>query len=267
LNQGVVCFERGRARGKAGHEVTSMANGRKAEAIGADEILKELEPLGTESFRRILRNHGAKDPLLGVKIEDLKKIVKRVRNDHDLALELYDSGVYDAQYLAGLIAVGDKMTRKDLKRWVDRANSKPICGTAVAWLAAESPFGWEVGLEWIDSKKEGTAIAGWSALSAIVSVEDDSNLDIAGVKKLIARVERTIEDQPDPVRYAMNLFVICVGCYVRDLKDLAIKTGERMGRISVDMGDTACQVPQIPEYIRKVEKRGTIGKKKKTARC
>ena len=80
-------------------------------------------------------------------------------------------------------------------------------------------------------------------------------------------MERTIHDQPDAVRYAMNLFVICVGCYVEDLTDFAIRTGEKMGRISVDMGDTACQVPHIPEYIRKVEKRGTIGKKKKTARC
>jgi len=243
-----------------------MANGRKAEAIGADEILKELEPLGTESYRRILRNHGAKDPLLGVKIEELKKIAKRAK-DHDLALELYDSGVYDAQYLAGLIADGQKMTKKDLKRWVDRANSKPICGTAVAWLAAESPFGWELGLEWIDSKKENTAIAGWATLSAVVSLVDDSSLDMAELKKLLVRVERTIHDQPDAVRYGMNSFVICVGCYVRDLKDIAIQTGERMGRIPVDMGDTACQVPHIPEYIRKVEKRGTIGKKKKTARC
>ena len=36
---------------------------------------------------------------------------------------------------------------------------------------------------------------------------------------------------------------------------------------TVDMGDTACKVPFIPDYIRKVEARGTIGKKRKTVRC
>jgi 3-methyladenine DNA glycosylase AlkD len=239
----------------------------KVETMTAAKVLKELKTLGSESYRRILRNHGAKDPLLGVKIEELKKIVKRVRKDHELALGLFDSGVYDAQYLAGLIADEEKMTRKDLERWLRLANSRPICGTAVAWVAAESRFGRELGLAWIDSRKEDEAVAGWATLSALVSIEEDSNLDIAELKKLVARVEKTIHDQPDAVRYGMNGFVICVGCYVRSLTDVATETGERMGRIEVDMGDTACKVPHAPEYIRKVVKRGTVGNKRKTARC
>lgn len=32
------------------------------------------------------------------------------------------------------------------------------------------------------------------------------------------------------------------------------------------MGDTACKVPFAPDYI-KVQDRGVIGKKKKTAKC
>src|SRR6185436_14381963 len=150
------------------------------------------------------RNHGAKDPLLGVKIEELKKIAKRA-GGHELALELYDSGVYDAQYLAGLMADAEKMTKKDLRRWVEKANSRPINGTAVAWVASESRFGRELALEWIDSRKEDTAIAGWATLGAIVSIQDDSDLDIAELKKLVARVEKTIHDRPDAVRHAMNL--------------------------------------------------------------
>jgi len=175
--------------------------------------------------------------------------------------------VYDAQYLAGLMADAEKMTKKDLRRWVEKANSRPINGTAVAWVASESRFGRELALEWIDSRKEDTAIAGWATLGAIVSIQDDLDLDIAELKKLVARVEKTIHDRPDAVRHAMNLFVIGVGCYVRSLTELALRTGEKMGRISVDMGNTACQVPHAPDYIRKVEKRGTIGKKRKTARC
>ncbi len=33
------------------------------------------------------------------------------------------------------------------------------------------------------------------------------------------------------------------------------------------MGETACQVPYAPEAIRKVEQRGAIGKKRKSAKC
>ena len=45
------------------------------------------------------------------------------------------------------------------------------------------------------------------------------------------------------------------------------QTAEKIGTVSVDMGETACQVPFAPDYIRKIEKRGTIGKKRKSAKC
>ena len=62
-------------------------------------------------------------------------------------------------------------------------------------------------------------------------------------------------------------FVISLGSYVRDLTDLAVETAGRIGRVTVDMGNTACKVPSAAEYIEKVRKRGSIGKKRKTARC
>src|SRR5687767_10263708 len=154
----------------------------------AADIVKQLKPLGQESTRKVLRNHGIKEPLLGVKVEELKKIQKRVKKDHQLALDLYDTGIYDAQYLAGLIADETKMSKKDLRRWVASGNSDAICGTAVAWVTAESPHARELALEWIDSKDERTAQTGWVTLGGIVSITDDVDLDLAELKRLLRRV-------------------------------------------------------------------------------
>jgi hypothetical protein len=65
----------------------------------------------------------------------------------------------------------------------------------------------------------------------------------------------------------MNSFVIAVGSYVKSLTETAIRLGEKLGPITVDMGNTSCQVPFAPDYIRKVQQRGTIGKKRKSAKC
>ena len=70
----------------------------------AQEILAEIKPLGRDSYRNVLFNHGIPEPCYGVKIDELKKIQKRIKMDYRLALDLYDTGVYDAMYLAGLIA-------------------------------------------------------------------------------------------------------------------------------------------------------------------
>lgn len=233
----------------------------------AAEILSELEPLGREGYKEIMCNHGAQEPLFGVKIEDLKKIQKRVKKDYRLALDLYDTGIYDAMYLAGLIADDRQMTKKDLQHWVDNANSPGIAEFTVAWVAAESHHGRELALKWIDSAEEIKATAGWATLAGLAAIKDDADLDLAELKRLLGRVQKTIHDQPNRVRYVMNSFVIAVGSYVKSLTDLAVQTAKKIGPVTVDMGNTACQVPSAVEYIQKVQQRGAIGKKRKTVKC
>lgn len=231
-----------------------------------DEVLAALKELGNEGTARVLRNHGAHDPCYGVKIGDLKLLQKRIKTNHELSLALYDTGVYDAMYLAGFIADAARMTKRDLTRWIKTA-SKPIASYVVAPIASGSPAGWSLALDWIDSKKEMANIAGWSTLSALASVRPDSDLDVDQYRELLARVEQTIHAAPDAVRYEMNGFVIAVGCYIASLTPLAKQVAERIGVVQVDMGNTDCQVPFAPDYIRKVEARGTIGKKRKSAMC
>src|ERR1700694_3723845 len=127
----------------------------------ATEIVKELKSLGSDSIKKVLLKHGAKEPFFGVKTEYLKKIQKRIKKDHSLALALYDTGISDAMYLAGLIADDAQMTRKDLQRWAEQAYWYMLSEYTVPWVAAGSSYGHELALEWIESKKEHLAAAGW----------------------------------------------------------------------------------------------------------
>ena len=233
----------------------------------AADILKQLKPLGTETYRHALRNHGISEPFYGVKIEDLKRFQKRIKKDYQLALDLYSTGVYDAMYLAGLIADETRMTRKDLQTWLDKAKCLPLVEYTVPWVASESPHGFELARKWIESSKEREAIAGWATWGGLLSITSDDELDLAELKRLLQRVEKTIHKQPDRVRYVMNGFVIGAGGYVKDLTKLALEVGKNVGTVEVDMNGTACKVPYAPEYIQKIQKRGSIGKKRKSARC
>jgi hypothetical protein len=87
------------------------------------------------------------------------------------------------------------------------------------------------------------------------------------LKRLLERVRKTIHQAPNDVRSSMNSFVIAVGSYVQPLTDTAIQTAEKIGPVTVDMGNTSCHVPFAPDSIRKVQNRGAIGKKRKTAKC
>lgn len=89
--------------------------------MNAKDIVAELRKLGTAQTKKTWTTHGAQEPCFGVKIEDMKKIQKRVKTDYQLALDLYDTGIADAMYLAGLIADDAKMTKKNLQKWVANA--------------------------------------------------------------------------------------------------------------------------------------------------
>ncbi len=233
----------------------------------AKAILEEIKPLGRESYKKVLLNHGVKEPCFGVKIGELKKIQRRIKMDYRLALDLYDTRVYDAMYLAGLIADDARMTRKDLQHWVAQAYCSALTGSTVPWVAAGSPHGREVALEWVESPKELVAAAGWATLSSLVSIKDDADLDLAELKRLLQRVERTIHQASNAARYQMNGFVIAVGSHVPALTKFALQIAEKIGPVTVDMGKTSCEVPFAPDYIRKVEKRCALGKKRKSAKC
>jgi hypothetical protein len=170
-------------------------------------------------------------------------------------------------YLAGLIADDARMTKKDLQRWVDQAYCLAIGGCTVAWVTAEGEHGWEMALKWIDAKKENVASAGWSTLCSLVALTDDAALDVALLKKLLQRIATTIHQQPNDVRSTMNHFVISLGSYVKALTNDAVSAAKDIGEVFVDVGDTACKVPDAATHIMKVKAKGALGKKRKTVKC
>ena len=85
------------------------------------EILTQLEKYGDERTKNTLRRHGAKEPFFGVKVADLKKILKKTKKNHELSLKLYETGNSDAMYLGGLMADEKQITKEQLNDWVEKA--------------------------------------------------------------------------------------------------------------------------------------------------
>jgi len=183
---------------------------------------------------------------------------------------LFDTRNSDAMYLAGLIADENKISKNELQKWVKDAYSYGNYGISeytVPWVASESKFGFELGLEWIESKEEGIASSGWVALSYNAALKPDNELDIEVYSKLLDRVEKTIHSAQNRVRFTMNGFVIAIGSYVTELNKKALKVAKNIGEINVEMGNTSCKVPLAADYIKKVVGKGNLGKKRKQARC
>ena len=232
----------------------------------AKEIVAELKKLGTAQTKKMWMTHGAKEPCLGVKVEDMKKIQKRVKTDYQVALDLYDTGIADAMYLAGLIADDARMTKKDLQRWIEGASWGMVAEYTVPWVASAGSHGRELALKWIESRDEAISSAGWQTYSSMVAIKEDADLDLAEIKSLLQRVAKSIHQQPNRVKYVMNGFVIAVACHVKPLHKLAVDTANGIGKVAVDLVGE-CKIPFAPDHIKKFEARSPIGKKRKSPKC
>ncbi len=233
----------------------------------AKEILNQLEAYGNERTKTTLMKHGAQEPFFGVKVADLKKVLKKTKKNHKLSLELYKTGNSDAMYLAGLMADETQITKEQLNNWVENAYWSYLSEYTVPWVASETKYGFDLGLEWIKSNKENVASAGWSTLANYSAVNQDEDLDIDRYRKLLKKAEQEIHSAQNRVKYTMNGFVIAIGSHIKELTSEAAKVSEMIGKISVDMNGTACKVPYAKEYIQKIIDKQRVGRKKKTARC
>ncbi|MGG1664547.1 DNA alkylation repair protein [Brevibacillus sp. NRS-1366] len=232
-----------------------------------EEVMQKLEAMGTEQTKKTFLRHGAKEPFFGVKIGDMKKLVKEVKRDQSLALALYDTGNHDAMYLAGLAVDPKSMSKERLRSWAQQAYWYALAEYTVANVAAESDFAMELAREWLEAKEEMIAVCGWNTYSNYVSITADEKLDLDEIKRLLQRVKETIHEERNRVRYVMNQFVISIGAYVPALHAEALEVANAIGKVHVDVGQTACKVPLATDYIRKIEERGKIGQKRKTCMC
>lgn len=232
-----------------------------------DSVMDKLRELGSEQIKNVLIKHGICEPFFGTRITDLKKLVKYVKKNDTLAKELYNTGNYDAMYLAGLSINPKNMERKDIEDWLDKAYCTAIATSIVSNVAAESNFALELARKWIKSEDEIISSCGWSTMSNYISITEDELIDIDEIKELLNLVESDIHISKNRVRYNMNGFVISVGSYIKELNQRALEVAKNIGKVKVEMGNTSCKVPLAQEYIEKVVSMNRVGRKRKSCIC
>lgn len=231
------------------------------------DVMADLEAHGTAQTKKTHARHGAREPFFGVKVEHLKKLQKKIKRDHALALQLFATGNSDAMYLAGLIAEPMKMTKAHLNAWAKGAYWYMLSCFTVPWTASSSRFGRELALTWMDSRKEQIAAAGWATYSSLVSITADEDLDLDEIVDLLDRAQRDVGTAANRAKYCMVMFVISVAAYVAPLLSKAKAVATALGKVHVDVGDTDCKVPVATAYIAKIEAMGRVGRKRKSAAC
>lgn len=232
-----------------------------------EKILHDLEQLGDSQIKNIYINHGARQPLFGVRTGDLKPLAKKYKNDYQLAKDLYNTGNYDAMYLAGMIIDTKLMTKEDFEEWMEKAYCQAIGDYTVAICLADSPLGQEIADSWIKVDSDLYKSAAYYSYSMMLTNLPDENFSKKKLESMLNYIEKEIHNEDNRTRYSMNSFVIACGISYIPLHERAMEVAKNIGKVQVYMGNTSCKTPLATDYINKAVNKGKLGYKRKNVRC
>jgi 3-methyladenine DNA glycosylase AlkD len=219
----------------------------------AQEILATFKQLGKPQTAAIYRRHLSGDNVCGVLTSEIAKLQKKIKVDHSLALELWETGNAEARILALQVADPEKLTRADADRLI-KDGPVHFVGCYLSPLLARSPIADETMRAWMKSPDDSTREMGYGIFSFRLKDHAESVTD-ADAEKILVTIEKEIHRSPNWARYAMNGALISIGIFKPALRKKAIEAAKRIGKVEVDYGETNCKTPEAVSYIERAAKR------------
>jgi 3-methyladenine DNA glycosylase AlkD len=211
------------------------------------DLMQELKSFGTEQTCKTLKRHGVQDELYGVSYAHFGALKKKIKVDHELAQQLWESGVHDARILATMIA--DPAQGSSLvDQWVKDVSSYVITDALATFAAQNSPDPKKIE-KWMKSKDEWIGCFGWSLFAQLA--RKDGPFSDEALEQYLDTIERDIHQAKNRVKHSMNSAVISIGVRNEKLQKKALATAARIGKVEVDHGETDCKTPDAAAYIRK----------------
>src|SRR5262245_60479977 len=132
-----------------------------------NEALDELRALGSEQTRKTYRRHGYGENQVGVIFANLCKLRKKIKVDHALAQQLWDTGNHEARLLATMIADPRQADDQLLDAWLKDLDNYGIAD-AFAKFAGATPLARQKMEQWTEAQEEWRGAAGWNLLAHLV---------------------------------------------------------------------------------------------------
>ncbi|MEI7542678.1 MAG: DNA alkylation repair protein [bacterium] len=191
------------------------------------QIIKELKSHKNQKNIEGMARFGiCSENTLGVSMIIIRKMAKKLRGEHKLALELWASGIHEAKILASIIDDPEKVTEKQMNLWVKDFDSWDVCDQTCMNLFGKTKYAYKKVYEWAKRKEEFVRRAAF-ALIAVLAWHDDKAPDAVFIK-MLPLIKKYGTDDRNFVKKAVNWALRHIGKRNIALNKLALKTAREM---------------------------------------
>jgi 3-methyladenine DNA glycosylase AlkD len=217
-----------------------------------DEILAQLKSLGDLARRAHNTRAGASDNQFGVKLGDIRAMAKKIKTDHELALNLWDTGNVEAQLLATLIIKPKSLSADELDKLTRSTTCAQVADWLNAYVVAQHPEKEVLREKWMKAKDRWAARAGWNLTASRVNKGDHDSLDLPA---LLDRIEKEMPKAMPDVQWTMNNTLGAIGIHHPKHRKRAIAIGEKIGLYQDWPVSKGCTPPYVPVWVEAMVKR------------
>ena len=169
------------------------------------------------------------DRRLGLSVPAMRQLAKEIGKDHALALQLWDTGIPDAQMVAAMIDRPQDVTEAQMEAWVADFNSWDVCDQVCGNLFEKTPFVWQKITAWAARDEEYVRRAAFAMIAGLAwhdkRVTDDQFIATFPLMKAAATDDRNF------VKKAVNWALRNIGKRNAALNAAAIEAARDIGRI------------------------------------
>jgi 3-methyladenine DNA glycosylase AlkD len=162
----------------------------------------------------------------GVSIPKIREMAKEAGRDHQLACELWNSGIHEARILACMVDDPEMVTEKQVEDWARDFDSWDVCDQCCSNLFDKTEFAHEKAVEFSRRKEEFVKRTGF-VLMAALAVHDKKASNEEFVK-FLPIIKREAGDERNFVRKALNWALRQIGKRNKNLNKAAVKTAKEI---------------------------------------
>jgi 3-methyladenine DNA glycosylase AlkD len=193
----------------------------------ADAVLAWLRNNGTKATRDGMVRYGLPtENVFGITMAQLKALAKLAGRNHDLAADLWATGLYDARMAAALIDDPADVTPAQMDRWCKDFDNWGVVDTVCFALFDRTPHAWAKVSKWATKKPEFERRAAFALLWGL-TVHDKSAPDSHYLDGL-RLIEHAATDERHYVKKAVNMALRAVGKRNKALNAAATAVAKRL---------------------------------------
>ncbi|AZO94589.1 DNA alkylation repair protein [Halocella sp. SP3-1] len=223
-----------------------------------NEIRGILNELSDEKYKKnVIRLGIPKDKALGVRTGDIRKLARKIRTNHKLAWELWQSGVHEEKILAVLLFDKKDITYQEIESLMHDVNSWDLCDHICKNLIIKTSFAADIIKSWSKQSSLYFRRAAFVLMTAEM-VKKREKIEPEQVELYIEKIKECANDTRPHVRKAISWALREIGKINYDYQEKAILVAYELieeGKASAWVGKNALKEL---ETLVKVDERGRL---------